>query len=246
MTLAILGVRPRLVPTLFVGLALLILLGLGTWQIERLAWKTDLLRTIAVRMSAAPRELSGADWGRVADYERVAVEGHFLHDREFHLLARPMSGGDALGYRILTPLAIDGGGTVIVNRGFVPTDRRNASTRLEGQIQGPASVAGIVRFPHAPGLSWFMPENRPDENLWLWPDLSRMAAVGGLGIVAPFVIDADATPNPGGLPIGGQTQLDIPNDHLQYAITWYLLAVALIVMFVIYHRRRTDGGKQGS
>ena len=73
-----------------------------------------------------------------------------------------------------------------------------------------------------------------------------MAAVGGLGIVAPFVIDADATPNPGGLPIGGQTQLDIPNDHLQYAITWYLLAVALIVMFVIYHRRRTDGGKQGS
>jgi surfeit locus 1 family protein len=243
MSLPILGVRPRLVPTLFVGLALLILLGLGTWQIERLAWKTELLHTIALRMSAAPRALVGPAWGNVADYERVTVEGHFLHDREFHVLARPLA-GDELGYRILTPFAVEGGGTVIVNRGFVPSDHRSASTRLDGQIQGPTSVTGIVRFPHAPGLSWFIPENRPDENLWLWPDLPRMAAVGGLGTVAPFVIDADATPNPGGLPIGGQTQLDIPNDHLQYAITWYLLALVLIVMFVIYHRRRKDGGKQ--
>lgn len=242
MSLPILGVRPRLVPTLFVGLALLILLGLGTWQLERLAWKTDLLHTIALRISAAPRALAGPEWGAVTDYERVTVAGHFLHDREFHLLSRPLAGGEP-GYRILTPFAVEGGGTVIVNRGFVPSERRSASTRLEGQIQGPALVTGIVRFPHAPGLSWFIPDNRPAENLWLWPDLARMAAVGGLGTVAPFVLDADATPNPGGLPIGGQTQLDIPNDHLQYAITWYSLAVVLVVMFLIYHRRRKDGAK---
>jgi surfeit locus 1 family protein len=242
MAFPLLGVRPRLVPTLFVGAAFLILLGLGTWQVERLAWKTDLLRTIATHMSAEPRALTGPSWGQVDDYERVRVEGHFMHDREFHMLARSVPGGE-LGYQILTPLAVDGGGTVIVNRGYVPTDRQDPGTRLAGQVQGPVSVSGVVHYPHAPALKWFIPDNRPAENFWLWPDLASMATTSALGAVAPFVIDADATPNPGGLPVGGQTQLDIPNDHLQYAITWYSLALILVVMFVIYHRRRKDGEK---
>lgn len=237
MAFPIFGVRPRLVPTLFVSAAFLVLLGLGTWQVERLAWKTDLLKTVAMRMSAAPRMLTGPNWGKVDDYERVRVEGHFMHDREFHMLARSVPGGE-LGYQILTPFAVEGGGTVIVNRGFVPTDRRDPRTRLAGQVQSPVIVTGIVHYPHAPRLKWFIPDNRPAENLWLWPDLASMASTGGLGAVAPFVIDADATPNPGGLPVGGQTQLDIPNDHLQYAITWYALAAILLIMFVIYHRSR--------
>jgi surfeit locus 1 family protein len=243
--MALFTFRPRLVPTIVAFAALLTLLGLGSWQVERLAWKNDLLKTMAERMAAAPRPLTGPAWGVVEDYEKVSVTGHFLHDREFHMLARSVPGGE-LGYQILTPFAVDGGGTVIVDRGFVPTDHRDPGTRLSGQVQGDVSVVGISRHPHEPALKWFIPDNRPAENLWLWPDLTVMAHTAGLAAVAPFVIDADATANPGGLPVGGQTQVDIPNDHLQYAITWYSLAVVLVVMFVLYHRRRKGEGSTGN
>lgn len=237
MSFPVLGVRPRLVPTLFVGLALLILLGLGTWQVERLAWKTKLLDTIAQRMNAAPRPVTAADFGSVGDYERVKVEGRFLNDRELHMLARPLAGNE-IGYQILTPFEVAGGGTVIVNRGFVPSERRDPATRVEGQVQGPTTVSGIVRYPRAPALQWVIPDNRPSENVWIWADLPRMAEAAGVGAVAPFMIEADAAANPGGMPVGGQTRLAIANDHLQYAITWYALAVVLLVMFVVHHRRR--------
>jgi surfeit locus 1 family protein len=243
--MAIFTVRPRLVPTIVAIAAFLTLLGLGTWQVERLAWKTDLLKTMAEHMAAAPRPLTGPEWGNVEDYEKVTLTGHFLHDREFHMLARSVAAGE-LGYQILTPFMVDGGGTIIVERGFVPTDHRDPGTRLAGQVQGEVSVVGIAHHPHEPTMKWFIPDNRPAENLWLWADLATMAKTGGLGTIAPFVIDADATPNPGGLPVGGQTQVDIPNDHLQYAITWYALAVVLVVMFVLYHRRRKDEGGAGN
>jgi surfeit locus 1 family protein len=234
MVFPVLGTRPRLVPTIFVGAALLILLGLGTWQVERLAWKTNLLNTITSRMNAPPRTLAAPDVGPVEEYERVRVRGQFLHDREIHLLARSLQG--ELGYDIVTPFKIDGDGTVLVNRGFVPQDNRDPSTRAAGQVEGEATVTGLVRLPRKPGLSFALPENRPAENVWLWLDLPRIAETVGTDL-APFVIDADATPNPGGLPVGAQTRLEVPNDHLQYAITWYALAVVLIVMFVVYHRR---------
>lgn len=242
MTFPVLGVRPRLVPTLFVGLALVILLGLGTWQVERLAWKTKLIDTVAQRMSAPPRAITGADLASVGEYERVKVEGRFLNDREMHMLARSKAGNE-IGYQVLTPFEIAGGGTVIVNRGFVPSERRDPATRPEGQIDGTTTVTGIARFPRAPLLTWVIPNNRPEEDFWIWADLPRMAETAGLASVAPFTIEADAGQSPGGLPVGGQTQLNFPNDHLQYAITWYALAVALIVMFVVHHRRRL--GKPG-
>lgn len=243
MSFPVLGIRPRLVPTLFVGLALLILLGLGTWQVERLAWKTKLIDTIATRMSAQPRPLTGPELGPVADYERVKVEGRFLNDREQHMLARSLK-GDEIGYQILTPFAVSGGGTVIVNRGFVPSDRRDPATRADGQIEGTTTVTGIARYPKAPLLQWMIPENRPSENFWIWADLPRMAAAAGVGTVAPFTIEA-ADSNPGGFPVGGQTRLTMPNDHLQYAITWYALAIALMAMFIVHHRRRANKPGEG-
>ncbi|MGE5539872.1 MAG: SURF1 family protein [Gemmatimonas sp.] len=235
MSFPLLGTRPRLVPTILVGLAFLILLGLGTWQVERLAWKTNLLNTITTRMKAPPRSLAGPDVGRIDDYERVRVTGHFVHDREIHLLARSLQG--ELGYHIVTPFAVDGDGTVLINRGFVPQDRRDPATRGEGQVQGTVDVTGLVRYPHKPGLAFALPDNRPAENVWIWLDLPQISQTVGMPALAPFVIDADATPNPGGLPIGGQTRLEVPNDHLQYALTWYGLAVALVIMFIVYHRR---------
>jgi surfeit locus 1 family protein len=193
-------------------------------------------------MSAPPRAVSGADFGSISEYERIKVEGRFLNDRAMHMLARSLQGNE-IGYQVLTPFAVAGGGTVIVNRGWVPSAKRDPATRPEGQIEGPTTVAGIVRFPRAPLLTWVVPENRPADDFWIWADLPLMAKTAGVGTVAPFTIEADATPNPGGLPIGGQTRLNLPNDHLGYALTWYALAIALIVMFVVHHRRRL--GKPG-
>ena len=91
-------------------------------------------------------------------------------------------------------------------------------------------VTGLLRLPHGrPG--WFVPDNRPDLNYWFWVDLPAMAAATSLSDVVPFYIDADATPNPGGWPKGGVTQIDLPNDHLQYAITWFALAAAAVVVY---------------
>jgi surfeit locus 1 family protein len=85
-----------------------------------------------------------------------------------------------------------------------------------------------------------VPDNRPDLNYWFWVDIPAMSAAAGLDHVAPYYIDADATPNPGGWPKGGVTRLTLPNNHLQYAITWFSLAVALIVIYVLFHRRQAE------
>jgi surfeit locus 1 family protein len=98
-------------------------------------------------------------------------------------------------------------------------------------------MQGLLRLPPAGRPNWFLPDNRPDLNYWFWVDLPAMSAADKLDRVAPFYIDAEATPNPGGWPKGGVTRLTLPNNHLQYAITWFSLAVALIVIYVLFHRR---------
>jgi len=107
-------------------------------------------------------------------------------------------------------------------------------------------VTGLLRVPPDKKPSFFLPDNRPDLNLWFWVDLPAMARADGIGEPAPFYIDADKTPNPGGWPKGGVTRLDLPNDHLQYAITWFALAIALVVIYVLYHRRKPDSEKGGA
>jgi surfeit locus 1 family protein len=103
-------------------------------------------------------------------------------------------------------------------------------------------VSGLLRVPPQEKPGWFIPDNRPDRNDWFWIDLPAMAAADGIANAAPFYIDADPTPNPGGWPKGGVTPLALPNDHLQYALTWFSLAAALVVIYVVYHSR---GGGPG-
>jgi surfeit locus 1 family protein len=124
---------------------------------------------------------------------------------------------------------------VLVDRGFVPDELKDPSARPQGQIENVTSVTGIVRVPDKQGL--FTPDNEPKANRWFWRDWPAMTRAlfpaGTIGI-APFFLEADDTPIPGGWPKGGQTRLDIPNDHLQYAITWFLLAAGLLVIYVFY------------
>jgi surfeit locus 1 family protein len=230
------GFRPLFWPTFFTAPAVLLLLALGFWQVERLFWKQDLIAqrqaAAAAAPVAAPRSLEEATG---MEFHHVTDEGVFLHDKEIFLGATSEAGRQ--GYQVLTPLLEPGGRAVFVNRGFIPVELKDPAKRAAGQITGTVRVQGLLRLPPAERPAWFLPDNRPDLNYWFWVDLPAMSAADGLDRVAPFYLDADATPNPGGWPKGGVTRLALPNDHLQYAITWFSLAVALIVIYVVFHRR---------
>ena len=229
------GFRPLFWPTVFTVPVMLLLLGLGSWQIERLSWKRELIAERHAAVTAAPvavpRSLEEA---RRMEFRHVTDEGVFLNDKEIFLGATSEAGRN--GYQVLTPLREAEGRVVFVNRGFIPAELKDPAKRSAGEFSGWVRVQGLLRLPPAGRPAWFLPDNRPDLNYWFWIDLPAMAAADKLDRVAPFYIDADATPNPGGWPKGGVTRLKLPNDHLQYAITWFSLAVALIVIYFLYHR----------
>jgi surfeit locus 1 family protein len=224
--------RPTLWPTLFSVPALLVLVALCIWQVQRLHWKEGLIAERELRVAAEPIALPavGADPAGL-EYRRVRLEGSFLHDKELYLGARSMNGNP--GYQILTPFALANGGLVLVDRGWVPIERKAPESRAEGQVAGPQTIDGIVRLP--PGQAWMQPDNEPGKNMWFFVDLPAMATVAGAQIRTDLYVDAGPAENPGKYPVGGQTRIEIPNDHLQYAITWGLLALALLVIYVAYH-----------
>ncbi|HYZ41610.1 MAG TPA: SURF1 family protein [Stellaceae bacterium] len=230
--------RPLFWPTLFTAPTLLLLLALGFWQIERLGWKENLIAQRQTAVAAAPVAVpQNLEEARGMEFRHVIDEGEFLNDKEIFIGATSEGGG--LGYHVLTPLREPNGRVVFVNRGFIPSELRDPAKRAAGQLSGRVQVKGLLRLPPDGRPSWFLPDNRPDLNYWFWVDIPEMSAADKLERVAPFYIDADATPNPGGWPKGGVTRLTLPNDHLQYAITWFSLAVALVVIYVLYHRRNT-------
>jgi surfeit locus 1 family protein len=225
------------------GLALLV--GLGVWQLERLQWKNGLIAQVSARSTApAVTLLPESQWQKIGsddEYRRITATGTFRHDREALLYTvEPddrRSGGP--GYLVLTPLALDGGATVIVNRGFVPLDRKDAATRREGQVAGTVTVTGLLRMPEE--KRWFTPVNEPAKGDWYRRDPAEIAAALGLSRTAPFTIDADGASNPGGLPSGGRTHLAFPNNHLQYALTWFGLALTLLGVFTAFAWQRLHG-----
>ena len=227
--------HPRLVPTLFTVPGVLILMALGIWQVERLHWKEALIArrdaAVAAAPIAPPQNLAEAQG---LEFHHIVAAGTFDNARELFLAASSDSGES--GYEVITPLRLGDGRTLFVNRGFIPLDLKDPAKRAAGQLAGPVRVLGLLRLGPVQKPSFFLPDNRPDLNLWFWVDLRAMAAKDGIADPVPFYIDADNTPNPGGWPRGGVTRLDLPNNHLQYAITWFSLAVALIVIYVLYHR----------
>ncbi|KQT53172.1 Surfeit locus 1 family protein [Aureimonas sp. Leaf454] len=202
------------------------LIGLGTWQVERLAWKEDLIARVSANLSAAPEPAPGATgWTpRPSDaYRRVVATGTFLHERETLVQAVTALGA---GWWVLTPLRRADGTLLLVNRGFVPNDRRDPATRPLGRTTGETTVTGLLRLTEPGG--GFLRANDPAAGRWTSRDVAAIAASVLPGeAVAPYFVDADATPVPGGLPVGGLTVVAFRNHHLVYALTWYGLALLL-------------------
>ena len=221
----------------FGGLGLIVLVSLGTWQVKRLAWKEDLLRTIDLRTTQEPVQLAeflaqslDAD---AIEYTPVATTGVFDHSNEQHFFAT----FDGLsGYYIYAPLKLQDGRSIFINRGFVPFDKKDASTRPESLVQGQQDVTGLARSVPEAKAGWVVPENDTAKNVFHWKDLDAMIARTGepADNFVRLFIDQDDTANPGQLPVGGVTIIDLPNNHLQYAITWYGLALTLLGVLGFY------------
>ncbi|WLS04668.1 SURF1 family protein [Shinella oryzae] len=222
--------------------ALAILLSLGTWQVERLQWKEKLLADIAERRVAPPVTLGEieamAARGEDIEYRPVTVSGVFANNRERHFFA---TWRGQTGYYVYTPLQLADGRFLFVNRGFVPYEAKEPEMRKQGQLTGEQTVTGLARARLAEKPSSIVPENDLAKNIFYWKDLDAMAASTGIAAdrLVPFFIDAGDAPNPKGLPIGAVTQFDLPNNHLQYAVTWYGLAAALVgvALYAVFRRK---------
>ncbi len=226
--------QPPLGFTLATLVGLVVTIGLGVWQLQRLSWKEQLIaeRSAAFEQAAVPLVM-------VSDpahdsYRRVQLRGTFRHDREMYRGALSPRGNP--GYHVLTPLETDDGRVLLVNRGWVPLELKDPATRMDGQVEGMVDIEAVIRQDGRPGP--FVPDNRPEEDFWFYIDLAAMSPYAGTDDLGNFYLDAGPQANPGGFPMGGQTKIYLPNDHLQYALTWFALALGLIGVFIVYSTRK--------
>lgn len=227
---------PGLWPTVMTVPAVLIMLSLSIWQLDRYTWKIDLIETLEHQLSTAAVAMPVGDFDvEEWAYRRVSLSGEFQHDKEIHLFSHAAKGHQ--GFQIITPLVrSDDGSIILVNRGWVPKDKKDPASRLEGQLSGIQVMEGIVRKPWT--KSWtYMPDNNPDTNVWLYGELDQMA--GHLNLdVAPVFVELEKADIPGGLPLGGQTRMSVPNNHIEYFFTWAGLAVAMIIIYGLFGIKR--------
>jgi surfeit locus 1 family protein len=217
--------------------ALALLVGLGTWQMQRKAWKEGLIAQITARVHQPPVALAELEKRAASgslEYARALVHGTFRHDREQLLWEPDPRLGP--GYHVYTPLRLDDGRFILVNRGYVTEAKKAPSSRSEGQVAGPVDVVGLLREPVTRGM--FSPDRDAKNGVWYWRDLDGMIKVA-LGSdsdrAVRYMLDAEAAPaNPGGWPQGGVTRLTLPNRHLEYALTWYGLALTLVGVLAVF------------
>lgn len=232
--------RPTFWATVFTIPSLVILLALGTWQVQRLHWKEGEIAKRQERSQgpgiALPASFPDPDG---IEFTRVALKGSFLHDEEFYLGARTENG--RVGLNIVTPFLLEDGRIFLVNRGWVPQEMRDPASRAGGQLAGPLEIDVLLRTDGWKGVDFAKPPNKPEERFYFWLDLPVMAEGVTAGpIITAVYGDAVASEIPGGLPIGGQTRITLKNDHLEYAITWYSFAVVLAVIYFLFHYRREE------
>ncbi len=267
-----------LIPTIFTIFATITLLSLGTWQVNRLIWKNNLIEKINHQTKLEPIELylasceerinDAALQGKIglsgvsaivkqeaieqranpecvekALYRQIKVSGKFLNDQETHLFTGPKEMRGEPGYNIITPIQRDDGSVVLVDRGWVPFSKKEKSKRPESITGERVSIVGILQKGEKKGL--FTPENNIKENLWFWLDIPSIASFTGKKIDNVYVKALKgANFSSGTLPIPADLDIKIRNNHLEYAITWYSLALAMVVIYLIHLTKwKNNNGK---
>lgn len=224
--------RPSLWLTIFTVISFIILCGLGIWQMQRLQWKEGLIAEIDAGRGAPPASLpsrlaNAPDWR----FRMVTVTGRFLHHAESHRTGKAENG--RVGYRIFTPLQRTGAETIMIERGWVPETLKAPSSRTESLVDGDVTVTGMVRLPDE--RNSFTPADDVVGNLWFAVDPRAMGAAAGVTVPGWYVVDETSTLD---WPRAGPSELHLRNNHLGYAVTWFSLAIALLVIWLIMGLRR--------
>ena len=225
------------VPAVFALGAIVIFVALGSWQLHRKAWKEALIESLEQRLSAPPVDLPPRErWATLDpardEFRRVKFSAALLPGAE----ALVYTSGSALrsdvsgpGYWVFAPARLPAGGLVVVNRGFVPQGWQAPASRDLGGTPAETELVGVMRWPESRGV--FSPKDDPGHNLWFVRDPLAIAAAKGWGDVAPFYIELESPQPASGLPRAGRLSANLRNEHLQYAITWYGLALVVVIMF---------------
>ncbi len=218
------------------GLLISGLTALGSWQVQRLGWKHDLIARVEQNIHAEPIAAPDLNSWQQADkkaleYRAVSVSGHYLNDKEVAVAALTERGS---GYWIVTPFQRDSGETIYINRGYVTSAKRMPESRASGQIEGETSVTGLLRLTEPKGF--FLRQNNPEKNIWHARDIEVFAKRAELGNVADYFIDANAGQNRADRPEGGLTVIKFADNHLAYALTWFTLALMVLAAAIFLIR----------
>lgn len=235
--------KPPLWATVLTLCGFLVLCALGIWQVQRLQWKTEILQALqtAETISAAP-DLSHEDIATLAAnpddlalIRYVFVHGRWRHDKEIAVGPRTWQGKP--GFHIITPLQLEGGGTVLVNRGWVPLDKKLSASRPESLVPADQGLAmGLLRRPESPSV--FTPANNPASEEWYRINPAQMAKARGLEDVAPLVLYARLDGGSASLPVKDALHWRPNNNHLGYALFWFTMAALLLVIFYLRFIRK--------
>ncbi|HWA02042.1 MAG TPA: SURF1 family protein [Rhizomicrobium sp.] len=227
--------RPLWKLTIAAAILFASLVALGFWQLDRLQWKLNLIAQVNRNMAAPPITLGEARvLGSAADYHRVAIDGAFDNTKEAYVFGTGADG--AAVYHVIVPFTTRTGETLLVDRGIVPKEWLDPATRRAGQPAGRRHIVGVWRTPERPG--WFTPQPDLEHRVWYARDPASIAHALHVRLAGLAIVEADGTPNPGGWPKGGQTAVRFRNEHLQYAVTWFALALVLLAVYVAYHVSR--------
>ncbi len=230
----------QLVPSIFFIISLAILVALGTWQVKRFNWKTNLVEMINSRIDLPPQPLPPPRTWKQLDldnmnYRAVKASGRFNYKDEVHLFTQMPAGKatySGTGYWVIVPFELDGGGVVLVNRGFVPEKFKQQRTRLKSQVEGRRTITGFIKTDQ--GSNYFTPETDFKNNIWYTRNIKAIAEHLELENFAPFLITQSGDASKDSLPQPRELNVKLENRHLGYAITWYGLALTLIGVFVVF------------
>lgn len=217
--------KPQLIPLLFIVTSTITTSFLGAWQLERLNWKNDLVKNIEQAQTLPALDKLPEDTANL-DYRRVKLTGTFKHEKSLHMIGRQH--GNFPGYFIVTPFELHNDGRIIlVNRGFSPTNK-------ESKPDGELVIEGIIRPTRE--KRFFAPENIPEKNVWFYENISAMSRSVGLNL-SPIIVELVGREEKNIFPIPSDGKINLRNDHLGYAITWFATTIIGVIMFALYYRK---------
>ena len=218
---------------IFSSLAMIILLSLGTWQLERLRWKSHIISTINKQISLSPREINASVINDIKNYNyrRIKLEGSYIYNKNITIYSKVLNG--KVGRHLIIPFKTKFG-YILINKGFIPKDY-NIDVAFAENAKN-ISINGIVKFQQK--INYFTPKNNLITNEWYYINIDEISKFLNIPLLGFYLIEED---NPKErYPVGSQYNLKVPNDHLQYAITWFSLAIALSIFMHLLWRKNVN------